>query len=131
MRAEQTLRQTQKMEAIGNLTGGIAHDFNNLLMVVLGNLELLRKRVPNDPGLQRLVDTATEGARRGTALTSRMLAFARKSDLKAERVDLAELIDGMVDLLERSLGSTIAVELRLQEDSLMSSSTRTSLRTRC
>ncbi len=78
--------QAQKIEAIGNLTGGIAHDFNNLLMAVLGSLELLRKRLPTT-ALLRLVDNAAEGARRGKSLTQRMLAFARRQDLKPERVD--------------------------------------------
>ena len=93
-----------KIEAIGNLTGGIAHDFNNLLMAVLGSLELLRKRLPNEPSLLRLVDNAMEGARRGKSLTERMLAFARKQDLKPERIDLGRLVRGMAELMERSLG---------------------------
>ncbi|MBN6151538.1 PAS domain-containing protein [Xanthomonas sp. AmX2] len=111
--AEQALRQAQKMEEIGNLTGGIAHDFNNLLTVILGSLELLRLRVPDDPALLRLLDNATAGAERGASLTSRMLAFARKQELRTERIDVRTLIEGMTDLLERSLGATIAVELQL------------------
>ena len=112
VRAEQALQQAQKIEAIGNLTGGIAHDFNNLLMAVLGSLELLRKRL-DDPTLLRLVDNAAEGARRGRSLTARMLAFARRQDLKPERVDVAQLVSGMSELMARALGPTIAVELRM------------------
>jgi signal transduction histidine kinase len=112
-KAEQALQQAQKMEAIGNLTGGIAHDFNNLLMAVLGSLELLRKRLPEDPVLFRLLDNAVEGARRGSSLTDRMLAFARRQDLKSEHIALPQLVKGMMELLRRSLGPTVAVETRL------------------
>ena len=108
--AEQALRQSQKMEAVGQLTGGIAHDFNNLLAAVLGNLELLAKRLPDEPRLRRYVDGAMEGARRGAGLTQRMLAFARRQELKLEAVDVVALVHGMEDLLVRSLGSTIDVE---------------------
>src|SRR5215212_7560548 len=80
-RAEEALRQTQKIEAVGALTGGVAHDFNNLLMAVLGSLELLRKRLPDDPRSRRLLENAVQGAERGAALTQRLLAFARKQDL--------------------------------------------------
>ncbi|MBB4125575.1 signal transduction histidine kinase/CheY-like chemotaxis protein [Xanthomonas translucens] len=111
--AEKALRQAQKMEEIGNLTGGIAHDFNNLLTVILGNLELLRARVPGDAQLHRLLDNATAGAERGAALTARMLAFALKQDLRSERLDVKALVEGMTDLLERSLGATIALQLEL------------------
>ena len=107
---EAALQQSQKMEAIGNLTGGIAHDFNNLLSAVMGSLELLRKRLPDDPARLKLLDNAMEGARRGASLTRRMLAFARRQDLKAERIDAGALIDGMEELLRRSLGPTIAIE---------------------
>lgn len=113
LRAEQAMRQAQKMEALGNLTGGIAHDFNNLLMAVLGNLELLRKRLPEDPQLLRLLDNARQGAQRGAALTSRMLTFARKQDIKLARVHIPQLIGGMRDLLESSLGPTITIGIDL------------------
>ncbi len=108
--AESALRQAQKMEAVGQLTGGIAHDFNNLLAVVLGNLELLAKRLPDDPRLRRYVDGGLKGARRGAALTQRMLAFSRRQDLKLETVDVPVLVRGMTDLLVRSLGAAIAIE---------------------
>jgi nitrogen-specific signal transduction histidine kinase/CheY-like chemotaxis protein len=114
-KAQEQLRQAQKMETIGQLTGGVAHDFNNLLMAVMGNLDLLRKRIPNDPRLHRLIDGALQGAERGASLTQRLLAFARQQDLRAVPVDLGTLIHGMIDLLERSLGPRIALRLDLPE----------------
>src|SRR5947209_3677304 len=114
-KAQEQLRQAQKMETIGQLTGGVAHDFNNLLMAVMGNLDLLRKRVPNDPRLHRLIDGALQGAERGASLTQRLLAFARQQDLKAVPVDLGALVQGMIDLLERSLGPRIALRLEIPE----------------
>ena len=110
-KAQEQLRQAQKMETIGQLTGGVAHDFNNLLMAVMGNLDLLRKRIPDDPRLHRLIDGALQGAERGASLTQRLLAFARQQDLKAVPVDLGALIQGMIDLLERSLGPRIALRM--------------------
>lgn len=108
-RAEDALRQSQKMEAVGQLTGGIAHDFNNLLAVIIGSLELLKKRLPADERLVRMADNAMEGARRGATLTQRMLAFARRQNLSPQPVDLADLVDGMTDMLERSLGPKISI----------------------
>jgi CheY-like chemotaxis protein len=115
-KAQEQLRQAQKMETIGQLTGGVAHDFNNLLMAVMGNLDLLRKRVPDDPRLHRLIDGALQGAERGASLTQRLLAFARQQDLKALPVNLGALIQGMIDLLERSLGPRIALRLNIPEN---------------
>jgi len=89
----------RKWKTIGQLTGGIAHDFNNLLMAVMGNLDLLRKRLPDDPRLRRLVDGALQGAERGASLTQRLLAFARQQDLRAVPVDLRALILGMINCL--------------------------------
>lgn len=108
------LVQLQKMESLGQLTGGIAHDFNNLLMAILSSLELLRKRLADDldPRVERLIDNAVTAARRGSALTQRMLAFARKQDLTPEPVDVAELVAGMGELLKRSLGPRIDIETR-------------------
>ncbi|MBY0332211.1 MAG: response regulator [Acetobacteraceae bacterium] len=107
-RVEEQLRQSQKVETIGQLTGGVAHDFNNLLMAVLGNLTLLRKRLPpEDARAQRLIEGAVQGAQRGAALTHRLLAFARRQDLRPEPVDLAGLVSGMEQLLRRSLGPRI------------------------
>ncbi|WP_207482933.1 MHYT domain-containing protein [Arenibaculum pallidiluteum] len=108
--AEGALRQALKVEAIGQLTGGIAHDFNNLLAIVLGSLELLNKRLPDDPKLRSLCDNAIQGARRGSVLTQRMLAFARRQDLKPQAVDVPELVRGMTDLLQRSIGPQVRIE---------------------
>ncbi|NUU40299.1 PAS domain-containing protein [Tardiphaga robiniae] len=115
-KAQDQLRQAQKMETIGQLTGGVAHDFNNLLMAVMGNLDLLRKRMPDDPRLKRLVDGAMQGAERGASLTQRLLAFARQQDLKAVAVDLGALVRGMSDLLERSLGPRVALRLDIPDN---------------
>jgi signal transduction histidine kinase/DNA-binding response OmpR family regulator len=111
--AQDQLRQAQKMESIGQLTGGVAHDFNNLLMAVLGNLQLLRKRLPDDPRTRRLIDGAMQGAERGASLTQRLLAFSRQQELQVTSIDLAALLFGMEDLLERSLGPQTALEITL------------------
>ena len=113
-RAEEQLRQAQKMETIGQLTGGVAHDFNNLLAAIQGNLELLRKRLPDDPQIRRFIDGALQGAQRGASLTSRLLAFARRQDLKPEATDLSQLLDGMRALMERSLGPLIAIDVSIE-----------------
>lgn len=107
-RAREALTLSQKMETIGQLTGGVAHDFNNLLAAVLGSLELLKKRLhTDDPKIQRLVDNAMQGAQRGALLTQRLLAFARKQDLKPAVVDIAALVRGMASLLKFEAGVRI------------------------
>jgi signal transduction histidine kinase len=109
---EQALAQlfeAQKIDTLGQLTGGVAHDFNNLLMAMLGSLELLRKRLPEDATARRLLDNATKGAERGAALTQRLLAFARRQDLLLEAVRVPKLVEDMRDLLGRSLGPGIAM----------------------
>ena len=110
--AREALFQSQKMEAVGQLTGGIAHDFNNLLMAVLGSLELVRKRVPYNPRVTPLIDNAIQGAQRGAVLTQRMLAFARKQELKMEAVDIPSLVRGMMNFLDRTIGPNIEVNMR-------------------
>jgi len=115
-RAREAVAQSQKMEAIGQLTGGVAHDFNNLLMAVLGSLELIRKRLPDDPKLRLLLNNAVEGARRGVSLTQRMLSFARRQELSLAAVDLKTLIAGMSEMLERSLGPMMTIEYDVPED---------------
>jgi PAS domain S-box-containing protein len=111
-KARAALFQAQKMETVGQLTGGIAHDFNNLLAVVIGNLELVLKRMPNDPKLTRWLENAFEAAQRGGTLTKRMLAFARRQDLKVEAVDLPTLVRDMSDLVQTSIGPAVQIETR-------------------
>lgn len=114
--AENKLRQSQKLEMIGQLTGGVAHDFNNLLMAVLGNLDLLRKHVTGDAKALRLIDGALEGAKRGASLTQRLLAFARKQDLSLVVADVSDLVRGMESLVERTAGSMIELIFDLPQD---------------
>ena len=109
-RAEEQLRQAQKLEAIGQLTGGVAHDFNNLLMAVLSNLELLTKHLAHDPKARHLVEGATRGARRGAALTQRLLAFGRRQDLTVKPVDMVDLVLGMSELLASSIDANIRID---------------------
>jgi len=103
------LFEAQKIDTIGQLTGGVAHDFNNLLMVMLGSLQLLKKRLPQDPSSRRLLDNAVEAAERGAALTKRLLAFARRQELKPEVLDVADLIAGIQDLLDRALPPGVSI----------------------
>lgn len=111
----EALFQSQKMDAVGQLTGGVAHDFNNLLAVILGNLELARRRVPDDEKLARYLGNAIEGARRGAVLTQRMLAFARRQELKPVAVDLKGLIESMSGLLKSSLGPAVLIQTSLPD----------------
>jgi PAS domain S-box-containing protein len=107
--AREELFQAQKMEAVGQLTGGVAHDFNNLLMAVLGSLEIARKRALEGRDVVRLIDNAIMGARRGASLTQRLLAFARKQELELQPVDIPELVRGMTEMLQRSIGPAIQI----------------------
>ena len=114
--AQDQLRQAQKMEAVGQLTGGIAHDFNNLLQVVIGNLEILRRNLPEDAArLRRSAENAMNGARRAAVLTGRLLAFSRRQPLAPRPVDANELVAGMSDLLGRTLGEAVRIETALAE----------------
>ncbi|MDL2408525.1 PAS domain S-box protein [Rhizobium calliandrae] len=108
--AKEELFQAQKMEAVGQLTGGMAHDFNNLLMAVLGSLEILRKRVADNPSITPFIDNAIQGAQRGAALTQRMLAFSRRQELKLEPLDVTELVRNMTDLLQGAMGPSMMIE---------------------
>ena len=109
--AEEALRQSQKMETLGQLTGGIAHDFNNLLQIITGNLDLLRRTMPVDsPRLQRAVDHAFRGAERAAVLTQRLLAFSRRQPLAPKTVDANKLVAGMSEMLQRTIGEAIAIE---------------------
>jgi PAS domain S-box-containing protein len=108
---DEQLRQSQKMEVVGQLTGGIAHDFNNLLTIIMGSLELLQRGLPaTDAKSTRRIDAAMEGARRAAALTHRLLAFARRSPLEPKPVEPDRLVAGMSDMLHRVLGEHIALE---------------------
>jgi signal transduction histidine kinase len=110
------MHQLQKMDSLGQLTGGVAHDFNNLLMAILGHLELVQRSLPHDSRLQRLIDAAMMGAERGATLTRRMLAFARRQELKPEKTDVTALIGGMTDMLRRSLGPLIEIRTQFAAD---------------
>lgn len=106
------LRQVQKMDAVGRLTGGIAHDFNNMLAVILGGLELALRNIARDPATaRRHIESATDGATRAAALTRRLLAFSREDSLKPETMGVAGLVEGMSDLLDRTLGDAITLHV--------------------
>ena len=115
--AEAQLRQVQKMEAVGQLTGGIAHDFNNMLAVVVGGIDLARRRLsgPRKEVMHHLTN-AMEGATRAAALTRRLLSFARSEPLLPERIESGELVGNMSDLLDRTLGERIRIDTRLATD---------------
>jgi PAS domain S-box-containing protein len=110
---QDALRQAQKMEAIGQLTGGIAHDFNNLLAGISGNLELLERRVGEGKfaGVQRYIDAAQGASRRAAALTQRLLAFSRRQTLDPKPLDVNRLVAGMEDLIQRTVGPDIELEV--------------------
>ena len=111
IKVEETLRQAQKMEAIGQLTGGVAHDFNNLLTVIMGGLETIRRAKQDDrPRILRAVDMAFQGAQRAANLTSRLLAFSRRQPLSPRPLDLNILVREMTELLHQTLGETIELE---------------------
>ena len=112
--AETRLAQGEKLRAVGQLTAGIAHDFNNLLTVVLGSLQLLRKRVPHtDARAVRLIDNAFQAGERGAVLTHRLLAFGRRQDLRPASVDLAILVPGMSGLLASSIGTSVQMDINI------------------
>ena len=113
LQLEERLRQSQKMEAAGQLIGGVAHDFNNLLAVIIGNLAHLQEDSAASKNIQGLAASALAAAERGAGLTHRLLAFARKQPLASEPVDLNALVEGMEDLLRRSLGSRLDIRTAL------------------
>ncbi|HUD59390.1 MAG TPA: ATP-binding protein [Acetobacteraceae bacterium] len=115
-RVQRQLVQSQKMEAVGQLTGGLAHDFNNLLGIVIGNLDMLRERCAIDPENDELASGALEATLRGAELTRLMLAFARRQPLLPERCDINQVIRVIVGLLRRTLGEDILIDLKLAED---------------
>jgi PAS domain S-box-containing protein len=107
---EEQLRQSQKMEAVGQLTGGVAHDFNNLLTVIMGNLDNLRHHLPGQAEPQRMVEAIMRATNRAATLTHRLLAFARRQPLEPKPIEVNKLVAGMSDLLRRSLGEGIVIE---------------------
>jgi signal transduction histidine kinase len=114
-RAGEQIRQLQKMEALGQLTGGIAHDFNNLLTAILGGLEVTRRRT-EDPRSLRLIDSSISAAQRGAKLIAQLMAFARKQNLQVEYLPLNTLVRDMQELLERSVGAAVRLDLDLAPD---------------
>jgi PAS domain S-box-containing protein len=111
--AQAQLQQAQKMEVVGQLTGGVAHDFNNLLTAIVGNLDLAGMRARDRPDLQRLLQGAMRAAERGAALTQRMLAFGRRQFLRFQAVSIPRVLDGMADMLERTIGPQVTIRLEL------------------
>ncbi|HQT76846.1 MAG TPA: response regulator [Rhodopila sp.] len=111
-RAEAALMQAQRLEAIGQLTGGVAHDFNNLLTAVIGNLELLQRSQTTERA-QRQAEAALQAAQRGGALTRQLLAYARKQHVEPRPLDVNTVVDGMRDMLRRSLGGLVTIETNL------------------
>jgi len=114
--AQDMLRQAQKMEAIGQLTGGMAHDFNNLLMVVQGNLDILRVRMPHEPMVQKHVDRALQSVSQGSVLTGQLLAFARRQPLSPVAFSLNDRIRSLSEIWLAMLGGSVRLHLDLADD---------------
>ena len=114
--AEAQIRQMQKMESVGQLTGGIAHDFNNMLAVVIGSLEMARRRIEEPGRLAGFITSAEEGAKRASQLVARLLAFSRQQALEPRVLDVNEFVAGISELLRRTLGERISVETVLAPD---------------
>ncbi|HLJ63474.1 MAG TPA: ATP-binding protein, partial [Stellaceae bacterium] len=109
------LHEAQKLESLGQLTGGLAHDFNNLLMAIMGSLDQLERRLHHDEGVSGLIEGALKSAERGAALTKRMLAFARRQELKPKPVEVCRLIKGMEEMLARTLGPSTRITMAFEE----------------
>lgn len=110
------LRQSQKLEAMGQLTGGVAHDFNNLLTPIIGSLDLLQQRGGGDDRTRRLIDGALQSAERAKTLTQRLLAFARRQPLQPVAIDISALVTGMVELVESTTGPRVDVQTNIADD---------------
>jgi signal transduction histidine kinase len=115
-RAEERLRHSQQMEALGQLTGGIAHDFNNLLAVIIGNLDLLREKFSDHDIRRELIDDSLSSAASGRELVKRLLAFGRRQRLQPEPTDVNKIVFGLSHMLERTLGETIEIRWVLNDD---------------
>ena len=117
-KAEDALRQSQKMEAVGQLTGGIAHDFNNMLTGIIGSIELMKRRIESGrvDGLERFMDAANASAHRAASLTHRLLAFSRRQSLDARAIDVNDLVGSLEDLLVRTIGEQVTLRVRLAPD---------------
>ena len=116
-KAEEALRQSQKMEAVGQLTGGIAHDFNNMLTGIMGSIDLMKRRIESGrfTGLERFMDAASASAHRAASLTHRLLAFSRRQSLDAKPIDVNILVASLEDLLSRTIGEQVALRVRLAD----------------
>jgi PAS domain S-box-containing protein len=117
-RAREAIFQSQKMEAIGQLTGGVAHDFNNILTAVLGGLEIVMRRMPENPNITPLLQGAIQSAQRGVSLTQRMIAFGRRQELRPETVALQTVLGSMMDMVIQTLGPRINLETDFPEAAL-------------
>lgn len=115
-KAEAMLRQSQKMDAIGQLTGGMAHDFNNILQIVLGNLDRAQRKGADTAEGSRAIASAIAGAERAAKLTHQLLAFSRQQPLQPKPQDINEIVSGTAEMFERSLGSSMALHLDLDPD---------------
>src|SRR5262249_46710033 len=129
LQAEEQLRQSQRMEAVGQLTGGIAHDFNNILTVITGTIEILASAAADRPKLAEIAKMIDDAAERGAELTSRLLAFARKQPLKPRKVDINGLIIDAAKLLRPTLGEQIEIESMLEDDAWLAFVDPTELQT--
>ncbi len=110
------INEMQKLESLGQLTGGVAHDFNNVLMAIQGNLQLLERKMPESAPERSYVEGAMKATRRGAALSQRMLAFARRQELRPETIDTVQLVNGMADMLGRTLGPSIEIGMEFEEN---------------
>jgi len=114
--AEEQLRQSQKLEAIGGLTGGVAHDFNNLLQVIAGNLHLLARHEPDNANVQRRVNASIAAVERGAKLSSQLLAFARRQPLSPAVCNPKQVFEGLAEILQRALGETLQIKVNAPDD---------------